>query len=727
MSTKKYLDLNGLSRVWDKTENKYSKKILSIRSAYGTSSSSSTLPTRWTLPAEYQEIEYLQSTAVELIDTGIDATDVRKIECKFAPMTASTSQYITGARASSPNTILYAIDGSSTVTKFSALYNANSVLTTDIDRVNGQVVVASVEISEAVNGKRKMTFKCNDGTYDETVTKSNCADLETTGYNIHIFGWNNNNKTAIRLYREKIYTDEGLVRDYVPCLNKTTGKYGLYDMVNSQFYTSTVDFTLYGNATTYVPQLTSDTPYMWEQDVITYADGTTQKKSPYVIEQKSEGGSGGTTDYTDLTNKPQINSVTLTGNKSLSDLGAADGTLYTDTTINTGRSANSTTGTYSTAVGVENIASQQSAFAEGEECTASGEASHAGGMGSVASGMEALAFGDYVTASGDVSVAIGEGILASSNNQVAVGKYNVEDNSDTYSEIVGNGEWVVGTGAVRSNARTTDWQGNGWYAGNIKVGGTSYSDSNAKELATKDYIDSLVVDGAKKTILYNGKATNTAVLSGNIQQLSDSIFNYDLIVVGFNCLVQNASRSMEICDCIYPNSNLITWCDTTGAGATGAHHIFNSNQAFNNCYRVIWGFTDATHIRNIVSAHVNTGTYGWVDEGICYVIGYKFSALPDGYIQEPATEGTSGQVLTTDGNGGRTWTTVSGGGGGTSDYTQLTNKPQINSVTLTGNVSLSTLGAATEQYVDNKITYGTSDLTAGTSQLTTGTLYFVYE
>lgn len=33
-----------------------------------------------------------------------------------------------------------------------------------------------------------------------------------------------------------------------------------------------------------------------------------------------------------------------------------------------------------------------------------------------------------------------------------------------------------------------------------------------------------------------------------------------------------------------------------------------------------------------------------------------------------------------------------GGGGGTSDYTQLTNKPQINSVTLTGNKSLDDLG-----------------------------------
>ena len=38
---------------------------------------------------------------------------------------------------------------------------------------------------------------------------------------------------------------------------------------------------------------------------------------------KSGGGGGGTTDYTDLENKPQIGGITLTGNKSLGDLGAA--------------------------------------------------------------------------------------------------------------------------------------------------------------------------------------------------------------------------------------------------------------------------------------------------------------------------------------------------------------------------------------------------------------------
>ena len=37
------------------------------------------------------------------------------------------------------------------------------------------------------------------------------------------------------------------------------------------------------------------------------------------------GGGGGTTDYNDLTNKPQINNVTLSGNKTSSDLGLFSG------------------------------------------------------------------------------------------------------------------------------------------------------------------------------------------------------------------------------------------------------------------------------------------------------------------------------------------------------------------------------------------------------------------
>ena len=59
-----------------------------------------------------------------------------------------------------------------------------------------------------------------------------------------------------------------------------------------------------------------------------------------------------------------------------------------------------------------------------------------------------------------------------------------------------------------------------------------------------------------------------------------------------------------------------------------------------------------------------------------------------GKITEPATPGTTGQVLTIDGNGDPEWQTPSYSG----SYNDLTDKPQINSVTLSGNKSLSDLG-----------------------------------
>lgn len=59
-------------------------------------------------------------------------------------------------------------------------------------------------------------------------------------------------------------------------------------------------------------------------------------------------------------------------------------------------------------------------------------------------------------------------------------------------------------------------------------------------------------------------------------------------------------------------------------------------------------------------------------------------------LDKPAQTGTQGQILSLDQNLHPVWTTPQGQG--TTDYTQLTNKPQINSVTLEGNKTLTQLG-----------------------------------
>ena len=148
----------------------------------------------------------------------------------------------------------------------------------------------------------------------------------------------------------------------------------------------------------------------------------------------------------------------------------------------------------------------QYAFAEGEDTKAGGYASHAEGQWTVASGIASHAEGATTTASGNSSHAEGhetvarewgdhaEGIrseakgvashaegmdtIASGSSQHVQGRFNIEDTTNRYAHIVGNGE----RDDARSNAHTVDWNGNTWFAGDVYIGGTSQDD--ARKLAT---------------------------------------------------------------------------------------------------------------------------------------------------------------------------------------------------------------------------------------------------
>lgn len=63
--------------------------------------------------------------------------------------------------------------------------------------------------------------------------------------------------------------------------------------------------------------------YITSSKIGDLSDLDTTDKSNLVAAINEAMGSGGVSDYSELTNKPSINSVTLTGNKSLSDLGIA--------------------------------------------------------------------------------------------------------------------------------------------------------------------------------------------------------------------------------------------------------------------------------------------------------------------------------------------------------------------------------------------------------------------
>ena len=100
-----------------------------------------------------------------------------------------------------------------------------------------------------------------------------------------------------------------------------------------------------------------------------------------------------------------------------------------------------------------NIASGNSAVADGSSCEASGNAAHAEGYTTKASGLGSHSEGRSTHASGRYTHAEGEGTKATADNQHVEGKYNVTNS--TYAFIIGNGE----DDSHRSNAFAVKWDG----------------------------------------------------------------------------------------------------------------------------------------------------------------------------------------------------------------------------------------------------------------------------
>lgn len=93
-------------------------------------------------------------------------------------------------------------------------------------------------------------------------------------------------------------------------------------------------------------------------------------------------------------------------------------------------------------------------------------------LGSTSIGDSSATLGYGCVASGRCTVAEGYKTVASGSNQHVQGKNNIEDNLERYAHIVGNG-----FENSPSNAHTVDWNGNGWFAENVYVGGTSQDDA----------------------------------------------------------------------------------------------------------------------------------------------------------------------------------------------------------------------------------------------------------
>jgi len=193
------------------------------------------------------------------------------------------------------------------------------------------------------------------------------------------------------------------------------------------------------------------------------------------------------------------------------------------------------TARYAHAEGASTTASGNNSHAEGNNTTSSGHYSHAEGNFTTAAGGYSHAEGNYAQTGEDGTYAHAEGsntkalktgahaegnyteanavfahtegyyTKAGSPYQHVRGKYNIVDENNTYSTIIGNGD-----ADSRKNIHTLDWDGNAWFTGDIYVGSTSGidKDEGSKKVATEDYVLTNFISANNEFFIDGGTAAD---------------------------------------------------------------------------------------------------------------------------------------------------------------------------------------------------------------------------
>ena len=201
------------------------------------------------LPKEYQQVEYIENTSVQFIDTLFRGNQDTKIVCEAVITDSFKSGYYQGLFGATD------VDGSKELNRNTVHMHRYTSSELIVMAVYGSKVVCKGfkgDITEKhIYELDKNIFKVDNNmiyTYDYTF-------FENTK-NINIFRDNNNINSSqekrcclMKLYSFLIYDDDELVRNFIPCYSTTTvtdveeivrakDTIGLYDIVKGKFYTN---------------------------------------------------------------------------------------------------------------------------------------------------------------------------------------------------------------------------------------------------------------------------------------------------------------------------------------------------------------------------------------------------------------------------------------------------------------------------------------------------------
>lgn len=173
------------------------------------------------LPAEYQEVEYIQSVKndQQWIDTGIPITYSLVMEITFAIVSVVGSYYVMGEYANN-NGAFYLYTSSKFQTAYGCSY-ANTTVNADTEKHTFRYSFDNANTIVSENGQ-------------QILSKSKISPLATSN-SIIIAGSKIRNQLSCKTYSFVAYDNGVKVADFIPCYRKSDDKPGMYDLVTETF------------------------------------------------------------------------------------------------------------------------------------------------------------------------------------------------------------------------------------------------------------------------------------------------------------------------------------------------------------------------------------------------------------------------------------------------------------------------------------------------------------
>ena len=203
------------------------------------------------IPSGFTQVEYLESSGTQYIDTGIVPTGAYTViaKAKYNDLGSGSSKLF-GSRNGNGSKEFIFTAGSLNGAVFTIGYGTNTITATGVDS-NTNIHI----------------FKLSKGTgyVDNTIAKQFTQESFTGDYSIYLFGANyagtENGLSSTRFYYEEIYDgNDALVQKLIPCRRNSDSVLGMYDTVSGNFLTNsgTGTFTAGADVTTPSPDYPMD-------------------------------------------------------------------------------------------------------------------------------------------------------------------------------------------------------------------------------------------------------------------------------------------------------------------------------------------------------------------------------------------------------------------------------------------------------------------------------------